>query len=339
MANTRWSFLEIAKRVCSKIGQPRPTALNAAEVANNEFYQDLVDVINMTVENLILRMWPEAVLKRDRIATIAPVSFIATINNAASALTADASTFRNLKFGEVWFNTHGVPYGITYTSVTEAVTDDPFQGTTLSGDTEDNAYYYLKAYALPTDFNRPVSPPHRFSTTLNMSLVSPEVFENKKYSLDVQSSENAWHTGAPQLCTIIYDSAGAKYLAIKPIPDGVYEIEINYYQTIDEFDPTSDTASSFYTLIPPENQAIIVPAVIRELFMYQLSDERFINADNQMREMLGLMSEGKDDSKGFFRITPTVVRSGRRLFSSGSVSRIRRLSAKYDMGDSFDWID
>ena len=340
MANTRWSFLEIAKRICSKIGQARPTALDAAEVASNEFYQDLVDVLNMTIEGLVTRMWPEEVITRDRIATIAPDAFTATITNLASALTAGDATFRNESFGEVWFTVHGVPYGVTYTNTTTAVTEDVFQGATLSGATADNAYYYLKAYALPTDFHRPMGPPGRFNSTLNMQLVSPEIFTRRQFGHDPLAGVNAYHTGRPQICTIINTSAGAKYLALKPIPDDVYEIDINYYQTIDEFDPATDTASAWYTLLPPEHQAIIIPAVIRELFAYQLSDERFIQADQQMREMLGLMSEGKDDSRGFYRIAPVNYKGRRRLFGVGSGdSRVRRLASKYDLGDAFDWID
>lgn len=333
MATSKWSLLEIVQRVCEKINMPPPTDLSNAEIASNEAWSHMIDVVNYVVDSLVKSMWPEEVIKHDKIWTVAPQELTVTVANGSASVTLDSGNI-STSLTYMWIRISGyeVPFRVTDIPGSTTITmENNWPGSNASGQT---AYFYKEGYALPTDFDRPVSSPKKFLPVGDIDFVSPEVYQNQRFG-QTAANEGTYLPGKPAIATIFTDSDGTHYLALKPFPDAVIPIEIQYYSLIAELVPDGD-ADSLYTAIPASHQHILIPAIIRELFAYKMQDPRWQQADADLRERMSHIVGSKDESRGVAQITPMVHQARRRLFAGGSSKT--RLAAKYHLGDYFDWL-
>lgn len=344
MAEMRWSLLEIAQRVSRKMGLPRPISLSAAERATDRTFDDMVDTIDEVVSNLMIRMWPEEIIKDALIMTEASrvltgfntakgsASFTAPLN--APFLVTDAGNGTTTLGRKIITNSYDYPYLIITSATTIGVTlENAYGGETVSSEGE-TGHMFQDAYLLPDDFARPVTDLSKFINNGVVSLVSPEVFESRRRSRSVRYS-----AGTPTCATLIVDSIlGKRCLCIDPIPDNIYPLKIKYYRALTSMgsqlragSPTAATA--LFTPIPADKQSIIIDAVIREFYAYQNQDPRFQTADMDMREKMLIMNS-QDGTRGMARFVPTKSKSGRRLHSGGT--SIQQLANKYDLKDYWD---
>jgi len=344
VATSNWTLLKIIDRICMKTGQPRPQSdLSVAEITAQPLYQDLIDLTNDVVQELVIRMWPEEAITRAIIQTEAPRSHDDefSVTEAATTVTAaTAATFLDADDEEpknkLWMNGMNRWYIIdAFTSGTEAEIDENAVETLATVD----GTIFQDRYALPSDYDRPVTDPGKFVNPRQITLVSNSEFQTRRFTSGNRLSVASLSTGGPTIATVTIDGGGSPCLELAVAPDDVYNIEILYYRRVAEIVVDAENAANaqYYKFIPPSHQSIILDAVIRELYMYQNQDPRFQIADANMRDKMAFMESAVDGAKEQTRMIPQVRGSARRLF--GNRRSIKSLTSKYDLGDEFDRID
>lgn len=333
MALARWSCLRIIQEFAKRTGLPRPTSLNAAEIAANPVFQDMIDIVDDVVQQLMIRICPEEVITTSLIKTNAATLMTnLTFTNGSS--TVLGNLFVPAHVGRKIRNTQ---YNCTFTILSRdavsATLNDTYYGPTDSADAQ--AYVFNDVINLPADFYKPVMPPGRFITTRFVDMVPPPVFQASKFNAGGNSTIT---TGEPKIVTLVAGGTGYdRALQYGPIDTVAYNLEIQYYKRITTFREvlavTPTAADTTYSLIPAEHQGIIIDAAIREYYAFQAEDERYKFADAHMREKLSMMGEDGGLRTGF-SLRPHINKSRRRLFTGHS--NFQRLCAKYDLGDWFD---
>jgi hypothetical protein len=326
------------------MGLPRPISLSAAERATDRTFDDMVDTIDEVVSNLMIRMWPEEIIKDALIMTEAPrvLTGFSTANNSPSFtalvsppfLTTDAGNGTTTLGRKIITNSYDYPYLIITSSSPAGITIENAYGGETVGLQGETGNIFQDTYLLPDDFARPVTDMSKFINNGVVSLVSPETFESRK-----RNRSTRYYVGAPSCATLIVDSIlGKRCLCIDPIPDNIYPLKIKYYRALismgSQLRATSPVAATaLFTPIPADKQSIIIDAAIREFYAYQNQDPRFQTADMDMREKMLIMNS-QDGTRGALRFVPTKSKSGRHLHSSGT--SIQRLANKYDLKDYWD---
>lgn len=340
MATEQWSLLEIVQRVCRKMGLPRPISLSTVERSTDRTFDDVIDTVDEVVSNLIIRMWPEEVIKDSIILTEAPRT-LTTLNvtNGSTAVSHSTSIFNSGDDGATGIparkfitNTYDFPYTIaTYTSGLVIALSSAYGGATIN-DSTGEGHIFQDLYPLPDDFSRPVTDLSKFINNGEVSFVSPEVLESRR-----RSRGSRYFIGTPDIATIVTDATGLRFLCVDPIPDAIYPLMMKYFRILTPMGKPlragTTTAAALYTPIPADKQSIIIDATIREFYAYQNQDPRFQTADMDMREKLLLMNS-QDNTRGMIRFMPTKSKGSRRLHGSGR--SIQQLANKYDLKDWWD---
>lgn len=344
MATNKWSFLTFIKRICLAIGYNQPTALDASELASYPYYLDLIDITNDMIQEAMVRLLPEEIIKTHVFPTYtARAVENLTVTNGSATVTASDNQFvssdvsATLPNRKLWVNGHNRVYQIsTYTSEQEITIEDEYQGDT---DTEATGYIFQDTYEMPDDYARMVENPGDFVTPWLLDVIPPGEFHKRRFSTGCLMNVATLTRDNPLIATFYHEEDSDQIcLLIWPATNAVYEIAVPYYKQVTAFIAGTDNATTFKTDIPAQYQSLIVDMVVKQLYMYQQQDQRFQIADANMREKIGIIAANADKTKGDFKLFPDISQKGRRRMF-GKRRSVKSLAGLYDLGDFFDRMD
>lgn len=322
MALERWSILEYVQRISAKLNMPVPSDLTTATLQGQSTLSDLVDAVNDMAQHLMLRMWPDEIIKYDTIRSFtSDTDATATLTNDSTTVVIDASTLTNATDlalhdpFDIWCAELGGVHEVTSAYLSggdiTGTLDRAFQGTT-------NDYTVTvgdRRVDLPDDFHRLVTDPNFASTSGRLKILTQAQFANSRQTIPALSMTSLT-PGKPLYGVINYATNG---LYLYPEPDQEYDIRITYYHLITAYDSTADgaDATAFYFPIPAEHQSILIDMVMAEMLSTNLESEQYRLAANKVSQRLADISSDQGEGRIGTRMTPRTYRGRRRLGRRG----------------------